>query len=138
MDNPDLEALFQGRRLERGIPGYTPRPLQIKFARAVEAAMETGGLHLFEAGTGIGKSIAYVIPAILSGRKIFISTATITLQDQLAEKDVPGVLKALESEARVTVLKGRRTTCAQGNSRVPFHPPARSLRNGPRPPGTGT
>jgi len=114
MDNPDLEALFQGRRLERGIPGYTPRPLQIKFARAVEAAMETGGLHLFEAGTGIGKSIAYVIPAILSGRKIFISTATITLQDQLAEKDVPGVLKALESEARVTVLKGRRNyLCAR-------------------------
>ncbi len=69
--------------------------------------MDLGGIYLFEAGTGIGKSLAYIIPAVLSGRKIFVSTATITLQDQLARKDAPAVLSALNSDAMVCVLKGR-------------------------------
>lgn len=102
-----IHDVFNGDSLRSVIPDYSPRPLQLRFAQAVAAAMNTGGLHLFEAGTGIGKSIAYVIPAVLSGRKIFVSTATITLQDQLAKKDVPAVLTALGSPARVSVLKGR-------------------------------
>jgi len=102
-----IEEVFTGNTLNSSIPEYSPRPLQVKFAQAVGSAMETGGIHLFEAGTGIGKSLAYIIPALLSGRKIFISTATITLQDQLAKKDVPAVLAALDSDAQVSVLKGR-------------------------------
>lgn len=102
-----IHSVFNGHSLRSVIPDYSPRPLQLSFAQAVAAAMNTGGLHLFEAGTGIGKSIAYVIPAVLSERKIFVSTATITLQDQLARKDVPAVLSALDSHARVSVLKGR-------------------------------
>ena len=103
-----IRSVFDGDVLKSSIPEYVRRPLQVEFAEAVASAMNRGGLHLFEAGTGIGKSIAYIIPAILSERKIFVSTATITLQDQLAKKDVPGVIQALESRARVSVLKGRR------------------------------
>jgi ATP-dependent DNA helicase DinG len=102
-----IEDVFNGNILNSAIPEYSVRPIQVKFARAVGSAMNTGGIYLFEAGTGIGKSIAYIIPAILSGRKIFISTATITLQDQLANKDAPAVLSALDSDARISVLKGR-------------------------------
>lgn len=103
----EIEKVFQGDCLSGVIPEYSPRPLQVGFARSVASAMNTGGIHLFEAGTGIGKSIAYIIPALLSGSRIFVSTATITLQDQLANKDVPAVLQALGSESRVSVLKGR-------------------------------
>jgi len=102
-----IERIFEGDDLASVVPDYSPRPLQVSFARSVGRAMSTGGLHLFEAGTGIGKSIAYIVPAILSGNRIFISTATITLQDQLACKDVPAVLTALGSDAKVSVLKGR-------------------------------
>ncbi len=103
-----IDDVFNGNILNSSIPEYSLRPLQVKFAQAVGSAMETGGIHLFEAGTGIGKSLAYIIPAVLSGRKIFISTATITLQDQLANKDAPAVLSALDSDAMVSVLKGRK------------------------------
>lgn len=103
-----IRNVFDGDVLKSSIAEYVRRPLQVEFAEAVASAMNRGGLHLFEAGTGIGKSIAYIIPALLSERKIFVSTATITLQDQLAKKDVPGVIEALESKARVSVLKGRR------------------------------
>lgn len=102
-----IREVLSGDCLSRVIRDYSPRPLQIGFAEGVGRAMNTGGVHIFEAGTGIGKSIAYVIPALLSGSRIFISTATITLQDQLARKDVPAVLEALGSEAGVCVLKGR-------------------------------
>ncbi len=102
-----IEDVFTGDVLTSSIPEYSARPQQVKFARAVGSAMDSGGIYLFEAGTGIGKSLAYIIPAILSGRKIFVSTATITLQDQLANKDAPAVLSALNSDALVSVLKGR-------------------------------
>lgn len=102
-----IENVFTGDTLAKSIPGYVTRPSQVQFARAVGSAMDSGGIYLFEAGTGIGKSLAYIIPAILSGRKIFVSTATITLQDQLANKDAPAVLSALNSDAKVSVLKGR-------------------------------
>ena len=102
-----IEDVFRGESLVSAIPGYSLRGLQLDMACSVGAALERGGLHLFEAGTGIGKSLAYIVPALLSGQKTFISTATITLQDQLAEKDAPAVLDALGSDAKVTVLKGR-------------------------------
>lgn len=102
-----IEEVFCGDTLSSVIPGYTVRTLQVELAKAVGKALTTGGIHLFEAGTGIGKSIAYIIPALLSGRRIFVSTATITLQDQLAGKDAPAILSALELDSMVSVLKGR-------------------------------
>ncbi len=102
-----IEDVFYGDVLATVIPGYTVRMLQVELAKAVGKALTTGGIHLFEAGTGIGKSIAYIIPALLSGRRIFVSTATITLQDQLACKDAPAILSALKLDSMVSVLKGR-------------------------------
>ncbi|MCK4506255.1 MAG: hypothetical protein KAW14_11620 [Candidatus Aegiribacteria sp.] len=102
-----IEEVFCGDTLSSVIPEYTVRILQVEMAKAVGKALTTGGIHLFEAGTGIGKSIAYIIPALLSGRRIFVSTATITLQDQLACKDAPAILSALKLDSRVSVLKGR-------------------------------
>jgi len=103
----EIGRMFHEGGLERFLPGYAVRPLQVRMALAVGSAMENGGLHMFEAGTGIGKSLAYILPAVLSGRRILISTATMTLQDQLALRDAPSVLEALGSEAGVCVLKGR-------------------------------
>ncbi len=102
-----IEEVFCGGTLSSVIPEYTVRTLQVELAKAVGSALTTGGIHLFEAGTGIGKSIAYIIPALLSGRRIFVSTATITLQDQLAFKDAPAILSALKLDSMVSVLKGR-------------------------------
>ena len=102
-----IEDVFYGDTLSSVIPEYTVRMLQVELAKAVGSALTTGGIHLFEAGTGIGKSIAYIIPALLSGRRIFVSTATITLQDQLACKDAPAILSALKLDSMVSVLKGR-------------------------------
>lgn len=102
-----VREVFVGDCLKEVVPGYSDRPLQIGLAEAVGRAIHTGGIHIFEAGTGIGKSLAYIVPALLSGSRIFVSTATITLQDQLANKDVPAVVAALGSDAGVCVLKGR-------------------------------
>lgn len=103
----EIRGVFHSDILSSCIPEYSVRTQQVDLAEAVSAALETGGIHIFEAGTGIGKSLAYIIPALLSGRRIFVSTATITLQDQLACKDAPAVLSALNLESRISVLKGR-------------------------------
>jgi len=102
-----VEDVFRSDILGRAIPEYSAREQQVDMALAVSRALDRGGLHLFEAGTGIGKSLAYMIPALLSGRRIFVSTATITLQDQLACKDAPAILSALDLDADIFVLKGR-------------------------------
>src|SRR5512140_113084 len=76
-------------------------------AGRVEDALRHGRALLVEAGTGTGKTLAYLLPAARSGVKVVVSTATKTLQEQLAEKDVP-LLKALGVEAHVAFLKGRQ------------------------------
>lgn len=103
----EIERVLHGEELLGALPGYAVRPLQVRMALEVGAALERGGLHMFEAGTGIGKSLAYIIPALLSGRRILISTATMPLQDQLARRDAPAVLRALGLSSEVCVLKGR-------------------------------
>jgi ATP-dependent DNA helicase DinG len=103
----EIDRIFHAEDLAAALPGYTVRPLQVRMAMAVGTALERGGLHMFEAGTGIGKSLAYIIPVLLSGRKILISTATLTLQDQLALRDAPAILGALGLHSEVCVLKGR-------------------------------
>lgn len=75
--------------LARAIPGYEHRASQLAMADAVEQALEAEGVLLVEAGTGTGKTLAYLVPAILSGRKVVISTGTKTLQDQIMEHDLP-------------------------------------------------
>lgn len=97
---------FEGGALER-IAGYRKRPRQLEMAEAVAEAIEIGGVHILEAGTGVGKSLAYLVPSIASGRRVIVSTATRTLQDQLFEKDIPAVRTALGAEVSTALLKGR-------------------------------
>ena len=73
----DLERLFApGGPLERRVPGYRHRPQQVEFARAVLEALENHGVLIAEAGTGTGKTFAYLVPALLAGGKVIVSTGT--------------------------------------------------------------
>ena len=97
-----------GGILAETLPGYEPRAEQAELARAVAEALEAGEHLLAEAGTGTGKSLAYLVPALASGRRVVVATATKALQEQLLTKDVPIAAAALGREVRVAVLKGRQ------------------------------
>ena len=102
-----MEGFFEpGGRLEQVLPGYEARPEQAALAAEVELALASGHHLLAEAGTG--KSLAYLIPAIESGQRVVVSTATKALQEQLLGKDVPTATEALGREVKVAVLKGRQ------------------------------
>lgn len=93
--------------LSAHIPGYQPRAVQQEMADSVAYALQSGQHLLVEAPTGTGKTLAYLIPALASERKVIVSTATRHLQDQLFGKDVPLVRVALERPLKVSLLKGR-------------------------------
>jgi ATP-dependent DNA helicase DinG len=105
---PDFATLF-GRTgpLHGSIPDYRSRDAQLEFARAVHASMRDRSVLVAEAGTGTGKTLAYLVPAILSGGKVIISTGTRTLQDQLYQRDLPLVRDALRMPVSTALLKGR-------------------------------
>lgn len=90
----------------RSMSGYEDRPGQLEMAQAVERVMADGGILLCEAGTGTGKTLAYLVPALLSGMKVVVSTATKTLQDQIVTKDIPLVSQHLHFEPEVALVKG--------------------------------
>ena len=92
--------------LARGVPGYEHRPGQIRMARAVQDLLQHDGVLLIEAGTGIGKTWAYLIPAALSGRRVLVSTGTRALQDQIMEKDLPALKDHLGIEIDAACVKG--------------------------------
>ena len=89
------------------IPRFRTRDQQLEMVQHVAKAIEDGETLVVEAGTGVGKTFAYLVPAVLSGRKVVISTATRYLQDQIYSKDLPRVLEALGVAADVALLKGR-------------------------------
>ncbi len=93
--------------LARIIPGYRLRAQQLEMAERIGAAMATNSVLVAEAGTGTGKTFAYLVPALLSGGKVIVSTGTKNLQDQLFSRDIPTVRKALGSPVKVALLKGR-------------------------------
>lgn len=104
----DIEQAFsEGGAISSAVEGYRPRRLQIEMAEAVHEAISTNEVLVIEAGTGTGKTFAYLVPAVLSGGKIIVSTGTKTLQDQLYTRDIPTVLKALGISMQVALLKGR-------------------------------
>ena len=104
----DLSAIFAaGGPLAETIPGYRMRQQQLEMAQAIEDAIQHGRQLVAEAGTGTGKTFAYLIPALLSGGKVIISTGTKTLQDQLFNRDLPAVRDALKVPVTVAMLKGR-------------------------------
>jgi len=86
---------------------FTPRTGQTEMAQAVARTMETGGVLVVEAGTGVGKTFAYLVAALLSGERVLLSTATKTLQDQLFGRDIPRLVAALGLPVRTALLKGR-------------------------------
>jgi ATP-dependent DNA helicase DinG len=90
------------------IAGYEHRPQQIQMAHRVRAAIEDRRFLIVEAGTGTGKTLAYLLPALLSGRKVVVSTATKNLQEQIFFKDIPLLRKALGSPIDAALMKGRQ------------------------------
>ena len=104
----DLDEVFGPRGpLARTLPDFSPRRSQLAMAGRVALALENRAPLVVEAGTGTGKTFAYLVPALLSGKRVLISTGTRTLQDQLYNKDLPLLAGAIGVPARVALLKGR-------------------------------
>ena len=101
------EALSQGGALGGRVDGFVARPAQQRLTAAVAEAIEQREVLLAEAGTGTGKTYAYLVPALLSGLKTIVSTGTRALQDQLYHRDLPRVREALGTGVRSALLKGR-------------------------------
>ncbi|HYL27217.1 MAG TPA: ATP-dependent DNA helicase, partial [Candidatus Nitrosotalea sp.] len=103
-----LEEIFgHDGPFARVLEGFEPRAGQLRMAQLVERGILEGMHTIVEAGTGVGKSLAYIVPAVRSGKKVVLSTGTIALQEQLVQKDIPLVQAALGMPLRVTLLKGR-------------------------------
>jgi ATP-dependent DNA helicase DinG len=101
----ELEQLFN--RVTRRLPGYEYRPQQIQMARAVLQSLISGNHAVIEAGTGCGKTMAYLIPLLAEGKKAVVSTGTIALQTQLVEKDLVFLSQAFPRPFRFAMAKGR-------------------------------
>lgn len=93
--------------LAKSLPYFRPRLQQLEMAKAIQKSIDEQAILVAEAATGTGKTFAYLIPALLSGKKVLISTATKTLQDQLVQQDLPKILKTLGIARTVVNLKGR-------------------------------
>lgn len=100
-------ALAAGGALAAHDPGFVEREAQQAMAAAVAQALESRGALVVEAGTGVGKTFAYLVPVLLSGRRALVSTATKSLQDQLFLRDLPRLTRALGLPVRLALLKGR-------------------------------
>lgn len=104
----DLASVFsETGALAQVVPGFRARPFQLEMAEAIQKVINNQSVIVAEAGTGTGKTFAYLVPALLSGGKVIISTGTKTLQDQLFGRDIPTVRNALKVPVTVALLKGR-------------------------------
>ena len=121
--------------LAAAVPGFTLRREQLEMAEAIHAAIERTGVLVAEAGTGTGKTFAYLVPALLAGGKVIVSTGTKTLQDQLFDRDLPAVRNALACGGSAALLKGRanyvclyRLRRAASEARLPTREQAAQLQ----------
>ncbi|MBC2770496.1 ATP-dependent DNA helicase [Pusillimonas minor] len=104
----ELDAIFaEDGPIAAALPGYHARQAQLELARAIDQAITDGSTLIAEAGTGTGKTWAYLVPAFLSGVKVLVSTGTRTLQDQLFRRDLPRLRNALALPVTTALLKGR-------------------------------
>ena len=101
------ETFAAGGPIAHALGGFEGRPGQVQMAKLIERGFLENVHTIVEAGTGVGKSLAYLVPALRSGKRVVISTGTIALQEQLVRKDIPLVVEALGIPARVELLKGR-------------------------------
>jgi ATP-dependent DNA helicase DinG len=112
----EIAALFSSEGvLAQAVPGFRARSQQVDMAERIAAAIENNRVLVAEAGTGTGKTFAYLVPALRSGGKVIISTGTKTLQDQLFNRDLPTVRDALGAGVSISLLKGR------ANYVCPYH-----------------
>lgn len=128
------ETFAPGGLLARSVEEFRPRDGQTEMATAIARTIDQGGVLVVEAGTGIGKTFSYLVPALLSGTRVLLSTATKTLQDQLFGRDLPLLIKALGLPVRIALLKGRgsylclhRLEIARHESDLPDRLAARTL-----------
>ncbi len=101
------EILGADGPLADSMPGFRPREAQQEMAAHIETIVNDGGVFVAESGTGTGKTFAYLVPALMSGKRVIVSTGTRHLQDQLFHRDVPAVMTALGTDSTVALLKGR-------------------------------
>jgi ATP-dependent DNA helicase DinG len=134
LQGPVAEAFAPGGVLSRAAEHFRPRSAQTDMALAVARAIESGGALVVEAGTGVGKTFSYLVPALLSGERVLLSTATKTLQDQLFGRDLPRLVQALGLPVRTALLKGRasylclhRMELARQDAALPDRGSARTL-----------
>jgi ATP-dependent DNA helicase DinG len=106
-DDPVRGAFAPDGLLSRAAEQFRPRSAQTEMALAVARTIRTGGVLVVEAGTGVGKTFSYLVPALLSGERVLLSTATKTLQDQLYGRDLPRLVEAFGVPLRTALLKGR-------------------------------
>ena len=107
LDQRVAETLSSHGVLAQTVPGFQPRQGQTDMAMAVSRTVQDGGQLVVEAGTGTGKTYAYLVPVLLSGQRALVSTATKALQDQLFTRDIPRLVEVLGLPIRVALLKGR-------------------------------
>ncbi|TXT49659.1 MAG: ATP-dependent DNA helicase DinG [Spirochaetes bacterium] len=104
-------ALDKGGKLSASMPSFEPRPSQVMMTRDVAATFNNGGVLVAEAGTGVGKSFAYLLPTLAWAQgnedKVVVSTATINLQDQLYSKDIPLIASMFKKKPKIVLVKGR-------------------------------
>jgi len=125
----EMQHIFaDGGLLSRHIDGYSPRQQQLEMAETIQATLANSALLIAEAGTGTGKTFAYLAPAILSGQKVFISTGTKNLQDQLFNKDLPTLRKAMATPFRAALLKGRSNYLCHHRLTLAEHDPAQKYQ----------
>jgi len=135
MFTQNISALFAPTgALAQHIPNFHSRPQQVEMAEAIAEAIEGNSLLIAEAGTGTGKTFAYLVPALLGGGKVVLSTGTKNLQDQLFQRDLPTVRDALKAPVTIALLKGRANyVChyhlerAQSDGRLPTREDVRHL-----------
>src|SRR5262245_41767121 len=119
----NASILGQGGTIARKLRNYEPRPQQLAMADAVRRAIERQTHLMVEAGTGVGKSFAYLVPAILSvladeERRVVISTHTISLQEQLLRKDIPFLQSVMPEPFSAALVKGRSNYLSKRRLRV--------------------
>eukprot|EP01041_Mallomonas_annulata_P031100 gene31100-53349_t len=109
--------------LSRALEEFTPRSGQTEMASAIARTIEHSGVLVVEAGTGIGKTFSYLVPALLSGQRVLVSTATKTLQDQLFRRDIPRLVEVLGLPVKTALLKGRSSyLCLHRMEQARQHP----------------
>ena len=126
------EFFARAGTLSRVHPTYEHRPGQASMAEAVARTLEQGGTLMIEAGTGTGKTLAYLVPALASGRRVVVSTGTRNLQDQIFTKDLPFLAEKAGIEISASVMKGRENyLCRYRMAQVEREPLLEDLNEAP-------